>query len=145
MLPPGLEFRLVFTQPIETATAAAGDRVRAKLSSDIRDASSKRIIAPKGSPVTVRIMKMEHYSGPPSTLTPAVEPENVEVGGVSRPLFAKMNPDAKRFEKQACLSRRIPLGSFDTMGDPGVFRFVNVGENAVIRSGVESTWTTGAK
>jgi hypothetical protein len=144
VLPPGLEFKLVFTQPIDTGTAAAGDRLNAKLSSDIRDASSKRILVPKGSPVTVRIRKIEYYLGPPSTLTIAVKPEAVEIGGVSRRLTATMNPETKRFEKQADLSRRIPLGSFNTMQDPGVFRLRNVPPNYFIRSGVESTWTTAA-
>ena len=39
-LPPGLSFKLMFTQPIDTADDAAGDTIRAKLKTAIGDKAS---------------------------------------------------------------------------------------------------------
>jgi hypothetical protein len=66
-LPPKLYFRLVFTQDIDTGTAAAGDRIKAKLSSAIRDASSKEILVPSGADVVARIRRLKYFPGPPSS------------------------------------------------------------------------------
>lgn len=47
-LPPGLAFQLAFTDPIDPAIAAAGDLIRAKLKTAIRDRSSK-VLAPRAA------------------------------------------------------------------------------------------------
>jgi hypothetical protein len=142
-IPAGLPFTLVFTQPIDTASAAAGDRINAKLTSDIRDASSRKILVPKGSSATARIMKIESFSGPPSSLIIAVKLESVEFGKTRRPLAGTMTPNPKRFEKRAELSKSVPLGSLDRLEDPGgVFEFRNTPMNYVVTGGLQSMWTT---
>src|SRR5579864_2055819 len=54
-LPPGLPFRLVFTEPINTATTAAGDPIKARLKTPIRDQSAK-VPVPEGASIGCRIL-----------------------------------------------------------------------------------------
>ncbi|HXP86708.1 MAG TPA: hypothetical protein VN841_18400 [Bryobacteraceae bacterium] len=145
-LPAGLQFKLLFTQPIDTDTAAAGDRIKAKLNSVIRDGSSKVVLVPEGSEVTARIMRLEHFQGPPSSVRMLVKLEAVNVGGRSIPFAATMNWVVQPFVKDGRLQQRIRLGSFDTLADPniGVFDFLDVKANFVVKSGFESTWMTAA-
>jgi hypothetical protein len=144
-VPAGLPFKVVFTQPIDTAAAAAGDRVKAKLNSAIRDASSK-VLAPEGSEITARIVKLERFEGPPSALKIIVKLETVYVGGTPHSFTATMNSVGQRFAKEMGLERRVPLGSFDILGDlgGGLFEFRDAKPDFVVRSGLESTWMTAA-
>ena len=139
---PGLSFKVVFTQPIDSTLAAAGDRIKAKLNSAIRDASSK-VLAPEGSEITARILKLERFEGPPSSLQIVVKLESISVGGSPHPLKATMNSTG-RFEKGTGLVRSVPLGSLDSLADPdaGLFEFRDAKPDLVIKSGLESTWTT---
>ena len=143
-LPAGIPFTAVFTQSIDPAMAAAGDRVKGKLNKAIRDASSN-VLVPEGSEVTARIVKLEHFLGPPSSFTMGVKLETVNAGGSPHTLNAVMSPSDRRFEKQAGLGRRVQLGSFDTLEDRSIeiFEFRDTGRNRVIESGLESAWTTG--
>lgn len=142
-LPAGLAFKVVFTQAIDAAAAAAGDRIKAKLSSVIRDASSQ-VLAPEGSEIAARILKLERFEGPPSSLKIIVKLETLTVGGSAHPFHATMNSAGPRFQKDTGLERRVPLGSFDTLDDlgGGMFEFRDAKANFVVRSGLESTWTT---
>ena len=54
-LAPGLSFKLVFTEPIDTAKAAAGDVIKGTLKEAIRDRSAT-VIVPEGTPVSGRIL-----------------------------------------------------------------------------------------
>jgi hypothetical protein len=145
-LPAGLPFTVVFTQPINPATSSAGDRVKGKLTRAIRDASSK-LLVPEGAEVMARIVKLEHFQGPPSSFTIGVKLETVNVGGTHYPLSALsavVSGSGRRFEQQPGLGRRIPLGSFDTLEDRSIeiFEFRDTGRNRVIESGLATTWTT---
>jgi hypothetical protein len=142
-VPAGLPFKVVFTQPIDAAAAAAGDRIKAKLNSAIRDASSK-VLVPEGSEITARIVKLERFEGPPSSLKIIVKLETVNVGGTPHSLHATMSSRGQRFEKGTGLERRVQLGSFDTLADlgGGLFEFRDAKPNFVVRSGLESNWMT---
>jgi hypothetical protein len=144
-LPAGLQFKLLFTQPIDTQAAAAGDRIGAKLASAIRDVSSKEVLAPEGSQITVRIVRLEHFPGPPSSVRMLVKLETVNVGGAPIPFAATMNwaPQPPMLGT-AVLQRRMPLGSLNTQADPniGIFDFRDVKPGFVVKSGLESNWKT---
>lgn len=61
-LPPGLPFKVVFTDSIDTSTAAAGDPIRGKLETAIRDRSSRsNVLVPEGTLVTGRITSIRRY------------------------------------------------------------------------------------
>jgi len=102
------------------------------------------VLAPEGSEVMARILKLERFEGPPSSLKIVVKLETVNVGGLPHSLAATVNSMGGRFEKGTGLERRVPLGSFDTLADPGggAFEFRDVKPDFVVRSGLESTWTT---
>jgi len=142
-LPAGLPFKVAFTQPIDTAAAAAGDRIKAKLTSSIRDASSK-VLVPEGTEIAARILKMERFEGPPASVRIIVKLETVNAEGAPRPFHATMILTGQRFEKSAGLERSVPLGSFDTLADSGaaMFEFRDAKPNFVVKSGLESAWTT---
>jgi hypothetical protein len=144
-LPAGRPFNVAFTQSIDTASAAAGDPIRAKLTTAIRDDSSK-ILAPAGAEVTARIIKLQHFYGPSaaSSVTLAVKLEAIEVGGVPQPIMATLDKSRERFAKEKGLGKRVELGSLDSLEDPalGVFEFRDATANYVIRDRMESTWVT---
>jgi hypothetical protein len=56
-LPPDLKFELAFIEPIDTAVAAGGDPIKAKLATPIRDRSS--IVVPAGSVVKGHIIQVK--------------------------------------------------------------------------------------
>jgi hypothetical protein len=165
-LPGGLPFKLVFTQAIDTDAAAAGDRIRARLGSPIRAVSSKEVLIPEGAEVTARIVRLEHFPGPPFSVTMEVKLETVSVGGMpvpfksvmaqqlvdapekqkaeeSRPVMlggAKMGMPSPEREPQP----RIQLGSLTDDPSVGVFEYRDVKPNFVVKSGLETKWKTAA-
>jgi hypothetical protein len=142
-MPAGLPFKLVFTQAIDTTVAAAGDRIKARLNTAIRDASS-RVLAPEGSQITARILKLERFEGPPASVRIIVKLETVNVGGAPHSFHAAMNLIGQRFEKGTGLQRSVALGSFDALTDSGagMFEFRDVKPDFVVKSGLESAWVT---
>jgi hypothetical protein len=144
-LPAGIPFTVEFTQVINPAAAVAGDRIKSKLTRAIRDPSS-HVLVPEGSEVTARIVKLQHFLGPPSSFAIGIKLETVNVGGVRRPFTATAASAAGRFEKQTGLGQRVQLGSLDALEDRGVklFEFRDTPRNRVIDSGYETTWTTAA-
>ena len=163
VLPTGREFKLIFTQPIDTEIGAAGEPIRARLMSAIRDASSKALLVPAGSEVTARIMRLEHFPGPPTTVRMLVKLETLDIGGKPVRFAATMAPAPQAGARIGSnsvgsgvvgttppgrvIQLRTPLGSFDTLADPyvGVFEFRDVKPNFVIKSGMESTWITAER
>ena len=142
--PADRTFELTFTQPIDTASAAAGDLIHAKLKGPIRDLSS-RVVASDGAAVTVRIVKLQHFYGTSSaSVELAVKLETVEVDGTPQPIPAELFSTGARFPKDKGLSRRVELGTLDALKDPtvGVFAFRDAKASYVIKDGLESVWVT---
>jgi hypothetical protein len=143
--PENRQFDVTFTQGIDTAKAAAGDSIQAKLKTAIRDASST-VIAKEGSAVTGRIVKLQHFFGAKSSsLMLAVKLETVEVNGTPQPISAEPFRPGVRFARDnKGLSRRVELGSLDNLEDPAadVFDFRDVKANFLIKEGLESNWVT---
>ena len=143
-LPAGLPFKLAFTQAIETATAAAGDPIQAKLTTPIQDKHAGILVA-KGAAVTGRIVHIERFYGPMSqSLTLSVQVETIESGGVPQPFGATLESVVKaRMESGGALASRVDIGTFDRMEDQagqqdaGVLLFEGAGKNYVIKRGVE--------
>ncbi|HEY1755648.1 MAG TPA: CAP domain-containing protein [Bryobacteraceae bacterium] len=149
-LPAGTAFKVVFTQAIATSTAAAGDRIKAKLAAAIVDHATKAVLAPAGAEIAARILRMEHFPQEPSAARMLVRLETVEIGGVPRPFSPEMNwvaqlpvvvvtPGPRR---QGVDPPTQTIAPFDALTDPniGSFYFQNVESNFVIRAGLESTW-----
>jgi hypothetical protein len=148
-LPPRLGFAAATTSPIETATAAAGDRIRARLISTIKH--DRKTLVPKGTILSGRIVHIERIYGPVSdSLMVAIKLSAIEVNGEMYPFAAQLNRVMTRFRKRAGKNDARQLGSFDQMIDPtedtavGVFRFQDVPANWVIRAGLVIEGKTAA-
>ncbi len=143
-LPPGLPLKLAFTEPIDTAVAAAGDPIRAKLTAAIRGRSSE-VLVPAGAIVSGRIVKAGSLYGKDKSFLLAVKLESVVVGGISRPVKATPDSGLRRFTKSAGrLSQRLELGPLLALQhrETGVFEFPGAAPNYVIKSGLVSNWLT---
>ena len=142
-LPAGLPFRMALTLPIDTATAAAGDEIRAKLISPIK-AKHRGILVPIGAGVTGRIVQLEtRYGAKSQSLTVGIKLETIEVGGFFQPFNARVGSAVeKRSKVSGPLIVRQDLGSFDQMADSddgaiGLLRFPRSSPDSVIGSDLE--------
>ncbi|HEY6392342.1 MAG TPA: hypothetical protein VIX89_13740 [Bryobacteraceae bacterium] len=143
-IPPGIPFRVALTQAIDTATAASGDPLKAKLIAPIRDGS--KVLVPTGAAVGGRIVRLRQFHGKESVLSLDVRLETVEVGGVSIRLTA-MPDSGHSFQKpgSGALQRRVELGTLRGLEDrSAAFVFRNVHQPHIIGSGLESKWVTAA-
>jgi hypothetical protein len=102
-LPSGLPFKVVFTDPINTATAAAGDPIRGRLETAIRDGSSN-ILVPQGTAVIGRIMSIRRYYDPSN---PAPDSKNKEADSSWATIL--VGPQAGKAENRTTADRQPPL------------------------------------
>jgi hypothetical protein len=147
-LPFGLPLTVVLTESIDSATAAAGDRIKGALKKAITDAS-KGVLIPKDAPVIARIVLIERDYGPgPQSLTLGIKLETVEAYDVSRPLYASLEPSVRNSHGHVKHGDRVAssryLGSFDQMEESGValVRIEGVSNGYVIPRGLELTGIT---
>jgi hypothetical protein len=156
-LPPGLPFQLSFIDRIDPTVAAAGDPIRAKLKTAIRDHS--KVLVPEGSAVTARILSIKRFyghstvqssevrktSGQQPSLVITIRLDTLETGGVPHPFKAALDSRAQRFAKITMgLSRQVDLGPLDRSrnSDAGVFEFWKTNPDSVVEFGPESNWLT---
>jgi hypothetical protein len=158
-IPAGLPFTIALTQSINTSTAAAGDIVKAKLVSAIRD-KSKVLVVARNTPVVLRILQIERLYGILGTsvqsLQLGLKLQGIEIDGIIHPFFAELtsmeksrikSPDGLPHKTEDLgtndrLVTREDLGSFDQMLIPpgsgiGYLLFDDVTENYTVRPGVE--------
>jgi hypothetical protein len=157
-LPPGLSFKLLFTQPIDTADAAAGDSIRAKLKTAIRDKAS-HVLVPEGAGVIGRIVGIRHFYWPVRSagvngraprehrrsLIIKVRLEAVEVGGLFYPMKARFDPGVARFPNASgVMARRVEIGDFGAAEDPddAVFEFFDSNPIRMVMRDLQSSWLT---
>jgi hypothetical protein len=150
-LPSGLSFSFVLTDPIDTATAAAGDPFKARLKSAI---GKKRnvILVPKGAAISGRIVRIERVYGLVSqSLVLALKLETIEANGVPEPFYARLESVVKM--GHAGPVEKENLGSFDKKFDPafdpkdpavGIVQFDDVAGDYVINRGLEIEGVTAA-
>jgi hypothetical protein len=142
VIPPKLRFRVALTQEIDTATAAAGDSIKAKLTTPIRDGS--KVLVPRGAAITARIVHIEQSYDKPPSVSLVFRLETVDVRGVAMHLTATSDT-VNRFpqSKPGTLRRRVELGSLRSLEErSGTLEFRNVRLPYLISSGVESNWIT---
>lgn len=155
-LPAGVPFKLVFTERIDPSGAAAGDRIRGKLKTAIRDQAAHILVA-EGTGMTGRIVNIRRFYGPVKQAGNRAEPllrpslvmkvtlETVEMNGRSYPIKAKFDGGTSRFVKvPGAMARRVELGSADQLeeSDVGEFDFFDANPDRIATTGVESSWVT---
>jgi len=93
-IPAGLPFNIALTQSINTATAAAGDVIKAKLTSAIRDKSKTQLVA-KSTALFGRIVQSERLYGvlgrSVQSLRVGFKLEGIEIDGIVHPFFAELS------------------------------------------------------
>lgn len=139
-LPIGLPVTLALVAPIDTATAAAGDPVEAKVLKPVRRPGSPEELIPAGAVARGRIRRVEHRLLPTPYFLIAMSFNRVEIQGVLFPFVARCEPDADRARE---------LGVNLAMGEAGVwswgvgtFLFPTNKSRMAIPAGFESRWFT---
>jgi hypothetical protein len=144
-LPPGLPFRLKLAEDINSATAAAGDPVKAILTSALGNRDSG-VYVPAGATVECRIVRIQHNYGQTSSMFLVIRLESVELHGHPHPFSARGEPAIRRFNAGAVsfARQRVELGSIDSMQNEGTGQIfvLNPRANHVFRSGTEMKWLT---
>ena len=87
--PPGIKFKCQFATPIDSETPA-GRLIEGVLRTPIRD-KDRTILAPRGARVRGRIVRLARHFGPYDYFELAVRLQSVAVGGVERPLSARLS------------------------------------------------------
>ncbi len=139
-LPIGLPVTLALIEPIDSATAAAGDPVAARVVKPIRRPGSTEELVPAGAVVHGRIRRVEHHLLPTPYFLIAVALNRVDVQGSLSPFAARSEPDP-------ALAKA--LGANLAIRETGVW-FWGVGTfliptnkaSTVIPAGFESKWFT---
>ncbi|HYW43104.1 MAG TPA: hypothetical protein VE959_09625 [Bryobacteraceae bacterium] len=157
-IPARLPFSLALAEDIHVATAAAGETVKAVLTTDVRDQSKKVLVANR-TPVVCRILRiLRYYQGRDSRAVGRLAPlqsvdlllrlEDFRLPAGNRPVFARLGtavPDASRRRPGTLQSRPVDLGPLKAMGQNQWFaRFERAGDDYVIKSGLASHWVTVA-
>lgn len=142
VIPPKLRFRVALTQGIDTATAAAGDSIKAKLMTPIRDRG--KVLVPIGAAITGRIVRIRQFYASSPSVSLVFRLETVDVGGVSMQLTATPGTVSSFGQsKPGTLQRRVELGALRSLEErSAALEFRNVRLPYLISSGVESSWIT---
>jgi hypothetical protein len=141
-LPAGLPFAVALTSSIDAASAAAGERITAKLATPIRDATGRTFV-PKGAAVAARIVRIRRFYVPEPMVELEIKLETVEIGGTPRRLSAtaEFSNPAPELTAPGSLHRRVELASPDNQ-DPEAIVFQAHRPDRNIVPPFESRWST---
>jgi hypothetical protein len=139
-LPIGLPVTLALTAPIDTATAAAGDPVEAKVVKGIRRPGSSEDLVPAGAIVRGRIRRVEHHLLPSPYFRIVLAFNRVDVNSAISPFVVRSEPDKELAEK---LNANFDLRDTGIWyWGVGTFLFPTNKPEIVIPAGFESKWFT---
>jgi hypothetical protein len=131
-LPPGQEVSLVFTTPIDTDVAAAGDTISAKLTEPV--VAGLKVLAPVGAIVTGRIIGMKHQLAQPKVFVISVAFDTIEANGAASPFYATLISPVRTQDQP---------GNQKLKDWPhGTFAFPSRGARYVVQVPFESHWRT---
>jgi hypothetical protein len=137
-IPDLLPFAFELTAPIDSDTAAAGDRFTARLTAPL--GNGKTLIAPKGARIEGRVSDVEIGFHPKEAVVLGLIPETIEIRGVKAPFAARIDTRgdvvAKEQKRRKGLEFLLPRpGEY-----PHLMRFD--GSHAVLQKGFTSNWLT---
>jgi hypothetical protein len=146
LLAPGLSITLALLNPIDTAIAAAGDPVSAKVVRAVRAAKSRDVLVPAGAVAHGRILEMRRLYDP-SQFQISIRFDTLEANGTIAPLALMLEKDFKieSAASKAGFHTRGTEFSLPGAGPPekgGLFVVPVRTGRYVMRAGVESKWTT---
>ncbi len=139
-LPIGLPVTLALDDSIDTATAAAGDLVSAKVVKPVRRPGSSEDLVPVGAIVRGRIRRVEHHLLPNPYFRIVLAFNRVEVNGAVSPFVVRSEPDKELATKLGANLELRDTGIF--YWGVGTFLFPTSKSEIVIPAGFESKWFT---
>jgi hypothetical protein len=139
-LPIGLPVTLALEGPIDTATAAAGDLVSAKVVKPVHRAGSSEELIPAGAIVRGRIRRVEHHLLPSPYFRIVLAFNRVEVNGAVSPFVVRSEPDKDLATKLEANLELRDTGIF--YWGVGTFLFPTSKNSIVVPAGFESKWFT---
>ena len=128
---PKQTFGLVLSTPIDTATAAAGDIISASLTEPILRPKFSEGLAPVGSIVTGRIVRIEHRLHPKKYFVVSMAFDRVQVDGKFFKLRVKSDGNGMFTPKSGTPDSEWPIGTF---------LFPGKNSRYVIPAGFKSKW-----
>jgi hypothetical protein len=145
VLSAGLAVSLVFTSPIDTSTAAAGDVVGAQTRKAVLDPQSGRVLIPAGAPVELRITTMRHEGQSPRYFLISLLLERYQADGVWSPLSATLDlkdqgENIRRMMSLRGASISLPTGRQSALVT--TLYFPASGERYVVPRGFKTNWVT---
>ncbi|MCU1236411.1 MAG: hypothetical protein JWP63_4378 [Candidatus Solibacter sp.] len=142
--PADLPVTVELTTTVRFGTAAAGDRIEGRLAQPIVDAN-KKILAPAGTRVQGRLMRVEMQHVPRQERIIALRWETLRIGTASAPL--SLVPNLRTGERQPTvrdgLRRR---GTVIVLPLPSEMKYAVIrlpGSSMALESGSQSEWLTG--
>lgn len=139
-LPIGLPVTLALTEPIDTATAAAGDPVAASVVKPVRRPGTTEELIPAGAVVRGRIRRVEHHLSSRPYFLVAMAFNRVEVHGAVSPFVVRGEADAELAEELGANLAMRETGIW--FWGVGTFLFPTNKSHSVIPAGFESKWFT---
>jgi hypothetical protein len=139
-VPLGLPVTLALDGPIDTATAAAGDPVAAKVVKAVRRPNSPGELIPAGAVVRGRIRRVEHHLLPTPYFRVVLAFNRVDVQGVVSPFVVRSEPGKELVKKLGASLELRDTGIF--YWGVGTFLFPSNKSSMAIPAGFESKWFT---
>ncbi len=139
-LPIGLPVTLSLVDPIDSATAAAGDPVTATVVKPVLRAGSREVLIPAGAQVRGRIRRVEHYFWPEPYFRIAASFNRVETGGIVSPFFARHEADSQLAKELD--ANVVPRDTGIWFWGVGTFLFPSKKDHMTVPTGFESKWFT---
>jgi hypothetical protein len=133
---------------LDSAQAAAGDRIEGRLAAPLRDAD-RRTLVPQGAKVVGRLMRVEVRHASPPQVTIALRWETVAMDGVMTPLHlipdrqTRSSPQFGGLGGLAGLKRRGTEFELPLPGEEKYAVYHFSGERRVVDGGLRTEWLTG--
>jgi hypothetical protein len=140
-LPIGLPVTLALTAPIDTATAAAGDLVEAKVVRPVQRPGSAVALIPAGATVHGRLTRVERHLLPEPYFLVAMSFNRLDWEGTSHRFAARLEPNTELVRQLGANALGRGGGGLRYWGI-GVLLFPSAREKWVIPAGYQSKWTT---
>ena len=137
-IPVGVSFSMELLTPIDSDTAAEGDRFTARLKEPLLD--GPRLIAPKGALVEGRVSDVKVAYKPDMSVTIGLLPQTLEIRGVKTRFTARLDFRPKVVAKE----RKKQKGLDFALPSPGEYanQFELPGARATLSKGFVSDWVT---
>jgi hypothetical protein len=144
-LPAGLELTLTLARAIDSATAAAGDAIAARVSKAVRAAGSNQVVIPAGAVARGRILQMRrNYRS--SEFEVMIRFDTLERNGTASPLAIRADRELKTastHDMTKLANRGTEFSLAPRSSEPGGWVSVHAeGTRYVMPAGSESKWVT---